>query len=94
MLGLKPPGCGFNFTHYAEEISAQNFEDLFTRVASLQQSLSDPGHIRNGVNACRQRSYAVKIRAQTYMVNAGNFGDVVNMIDERLERGTRKLCRR
>src|SRR3954470_6909806 len=39
----------------------------------------------------RQRSNAIKIRSQTHMVYASDFGDVVYVIDQRLQRRTREL---
>ena len=56
--------------------------NLLAGVAAIQKRLRDFGQIGDRINSPRQAGHAIKIGAQSHMIDARNFGDVVNMIDQ------------
>jgi hypothetical protein len=68
------------------------FLNIVRAVAAIEQSLCDLGQIGGGVHALRRRAaYAVEVRAQAHVIDSGDFGDVVDVVDQRLERRTRNF---
>jgi hypothetical protein len=53
-LGLEPFCRSFDLMHYAKKVSAQDFVDLLSRVASLQQGLRDLRQVGYRVDSIRQ----------------------------------------
>src|SRR5258708_39226188 len=87
-----PPNF-FDVAHHSQKISTQDLLDLLAVVAALVECLCDLWQIGNRIDALGQGSHAIKIRTQANMADARNFRYVVYVIDQRLQRWTRKLCR-
>src|SRR5689334_13148921 len=66
---------------------------LISRVAALKQRGGDPGQVSDRVQPLGGGSNPVKVRSQSHVIDARDLGDMVNMIDQRLERWTRELRR-
>jgi hypothetical protein len=77
----------FGFAEDAEQVAAENLADIVGAVAAIEQGLCDFGQVGGGVDAGGSGSAdAVEIRAEADVIDAGNFGDVVDVIDQRTER--------
>src|SRR5258707_8026259 len=74
----------------AEQVAAQNLPNIVGAVAAIEQGLCDLWQVGGGVNALGGRAaYAVKIRAQADVVDACDFRDMVDVIDEGAQRRAR-----
>ncbi len=76
-----------DFAEDAEKIAAEDFAAVFGGVTTGHESRGDFGKVGGGIEPLRQlTAYAVEVRAQAYVVNAGYLGDVVDVVDEDRER--------
>ena len=76
----------------AQEISAEDLAAVFGGVAALHQCGGDLGQIGGGVDALRQLAAdAVEVRAEADVIDSGDFGDVVDVVDRAAESGGRGM---
>ena len=78
----------------AQQVPAENFLDIVRAVSAIEQGLRDLRQVGGGVHALRRGAAdAVEVRAQANMIHSGDFGDVIDVVDQRLERRTRNFRR-
>src|ERR1700733_8177403 len=76
----------------AQQVAAENFPYIASAVAAVEQRLRDLREIGGGVNALGSRAAdAVEIRSQANMIHARDFGDVIDVVDQRAQRRPRNL---
>ena len=85
---------GLDLAEDAQQIAAENFLDVVGAVSAIEQGLRDLRQIGGGVHALRRGAAdAIEVRAQAHVIHSGDFGDVIDVIDQRLERRTRNFRR-
>ena len=94
MASLHLPADPLSFPKNAHQIATKNFSNVVGTVSAIQQRLCNLRQISGGVNPQRSRAaYPVKVRPQSDMIDPGDLGDMVNVIDQRFKRRTRNLRR-
>jgi hypothetical protein len=82
----------FHFAEDPQQISAENLADVVCAVAAVEHRLRDLAQVGGGIYSLRQgAAYAVEVRTQAGVIDPCNLGDVVDVIDQGLERRARKL---
>ncbi len=81
----------FHLTHDPQKVSTENLVNLLTVVAPLKQFRGDLRQIGDRIDAFGQRGHAVEVGAEAHMVDARDFGDVVDMVDQGFQRRTGEL---
>ncbi len=66
---------------------------MITRVAARRECFSNFGQIRNRIQALWKGADTVEIGAKTHVVDPRDTGDVIDVVDQRLEWRSRDLCR-
>jgi hypothetical protein len=83
VFGLEFFGDLLDFAEDSEKIAAEDFAAVFGGVATGHEGCGDFGQVGGGVEALGQlAAYAVKVRAEAYVVDTGYLGDVVDVVDE------------
>src|SRR2546428_3397613 len=72
----------FGFGKHAQEILAQNLANILLAIAALQQFISDVRQHRDVTSAFGKVVRAVEICADTDMIDACNFHNMIDVIDE------------
>src|SRR5579864_3516953 len=79
---------------YPQHIAAKNLLDIASAVAAIEQGLRDLGQVSRGVDAlwgCP--GDAIEVRAQAKVVNPRDLGDVIDLINQGLQRRAGNLGR-
>src|SRR5690606_17429980 len=79
-------GNALVFAHYAEEVSAPDFGDVFFGITAFEKSAGDVGEFA-GVVAAPDSAAAVEIRADADVVDSDDFHDVVDVVHDVVEGG-------
>src|SRR5258708_34095795 len=75
-----------------QQVSAENFVNIFRAVAAVEQGLRNFGQVCGGVNAFgRGAADPIKVRSQANVIHSRDFRDVVDVIDQRLKWRARAL---
>ena len=72
----------FSFREGSQKILAEYLSDIAFAVPALQQFVSDVWKHRNILRAFGHVVRPVEIRADAYMIDTGNFNDVIDVIDQ------------
>lgn len=84
-------GGGLNGGEDAEEVASEEFLHVFGGVASGHERGGDLGEVGGGVDAFGWDGDSVEVGADAYVVDSGDFDDVVEVVDERVEGGAADL---
>ena len=88
------PAYPLHFLEYPQNIAAQNLVNVAGAIAAIEQSLRNFWQVGGRIDALRRcAGNPIEIRAQSNVVNPRNFSDVIDMIDQRLQRRARNLGR-
>src|ERR1035437_1276118 len=79
-------GSALDGSEDAHQVSAQNLPHVVRRVATNQQRGGDLGQVRGRVDALGQRGDAVEVGADADVIDTRDPEDVVEVVDQRLER--------
>ena len=79
-------GSALDGSEDTHQVAPQNLPHVVRRVATGQQRGGDLGQVRRGVDALRQRRDAVEVRANADVVDSRDPENVVEVVDEGLER--------
>src|SRR5579864_4204171 len=80
----------FNITEDAHQILTENLMNVGGTVPAIEQCLRDLRQVGGRIYSLRGgAAHAIEVRAQSHMVDASNFRDVIDVIDERTERRPR-----
>ena len=83
VFGLQLLGDLFDLAEDAEEVAAEDFAAILSGVAASHEGGGDFGQVGGGVESLGELAAdAVEVGAQTDVINAGDFGDVVNVVNE------------
>jgi len=72
----------------ANHVFSQHFLDVASAVASFQERFGNFWQISGRVHAFRKKVLPVKIGTETNVINAGNFHYMINVVNQRLQRGS------
>src|SRR3954467_1192968 len=76
----------FYFAKNAQQVAPEDLLDVFSLVTAVEQRLRDLRQVGSGIDLLRQHRDAIEVGAEAHVLDAGDLGDVVDMVDQRLER--------
>src|SRR5881396_1885402 len=81
-----------NLTENSQQVAAENFVNSLGIVTAIEQCLRDLGQVGGRVDSfgCCSAD-AIKIRTKADVIDTCDLGDVIDIIDQRLERWTGNL---
>src|SRR5207244_12644496 len=81
-----------NFTENSQQVSSENFVNSLGAVTAIDQCLGDLGQVGSRIDSFgRCSADAIKIRTKADVIDTCDLGDVIDIIDKRLERRTGDL---
>src|SRR5579875_1801345 len=77
---------GLDLAEDAQDVATEDFANVLGAVAARHEGCGNLGEVGGGVDASGRDRYAVKVRADADVVDARDLDDVVEVVDERVER--------
>ena len=75
-------GHTLGFGEHAQKVLSQNLANVTFTIAALQQLVGDVRQHGHVLCALRHIVGAIKVRANPDVIDAGDFGDVIDVIDQ------------